>query len=205
MNSGNGDRGAHAALHEAIVAALPAVRRFARSLSGNPADADDLLQSTVERTLARSRPPQVDVGRWMFRICRNLWIDELRARGVRRDAAAREEPAVDQVVGAGSLLDELTFDEVLKAMDRLTEEQRAVLSLVAIEGLSYREAAEVLEVPVGTVMSRLSRARAALVGQFDAHPVDGRTDDEPAGGRGTSAPASRTTAGRQGGDDDDRA
>lgn len=152
--------------------ALPRLRRFARSLTGNQHDADDLLQSTVERTLTRSMAGDVDVLKWMFRVCRNLWIDEIRARDVRTKAAARPELWDDpSVAGEDVVIGELSLREVDRAMTELPPEQREVLSLVAVEGFSYREAAEILEVPIGTIMSRLARARGALLrhlGQSDA-------------------------------------
>ncbi len=152
-----------AALHAEIIEALPRVRRFARGLAGNVADADDLLQATVERTLSRARPANLDVARWMFRVCRNLWIDEIRARNVRRDAAPRVAAEDEQVIGDdAAVLGTLGAEEVMSDLSELPDEQRAVLVLVAVEGFAYREAAEVLEIPIGTVMSRLSRARATL-------------------------------------------
>jgi RNA polymerase sigma factor (sigma-70 family) len=126
------------------------------------------MQSTVERVLAKGLPGDVDLLRWMFKVCRNLWIDDRRAHQVRqrvhREPELSEEPTVS---GESVALGELTLREVEHALGLLPEEQRAVLALVAIEGLSYREAAEVLEVPIGTVMSRLARARAALVARFE--------------------------------------
>lgn len=143
--------------------ALPRVRRFARGLTGNQADADDLLQSTVERVLQRGVPEGVELLKWMFKVCRNLHIDEIRSRQVRERAAARPELAEESVVsGEAVAIGELSLREVERAMALLSEEQRAVISLVAVEGLSYREAAEVMDIPIGTVMSRLARARATL-------------------------------------------
>ena len=131
------------------------------------------MQSTVERVLEKGVPENVDVLRWMFKVCRNLRIDELRANEVRRRAAMRPELAQEPAVsGEDVALGELTLREVERAMARLPDEQRAVLALVTVEGLSYREAAEVLDTPIGTVMSRLARARAALAAQF-ADPITG--------------------------------
>ena len=164
--------------HAAMLAALPRVRRFACSLTGNRDDADDLLQTTVERVLDRGVPDDADVTRWMFRVCKNLWIDEIRSRKVRREAAERPE-MVDgrEVRGEARALGEVTLREVDEAMRALPEEQRAVLSLVAVEGLAYREAAEVLEIPIGTVMSRLARARATLAHRFSTPRTRGRKDE----------------------------
>jgi len=146
-----------------LLAALPRLRRFARSLTGNRQDGDDLMQTTVERMLVRGLPEGVEALPWLFRVCKNLWIDEQRARAVRiRAAQMRELDEEPSISGEAVATAELGLREVERALAQLPEEQRAVLSLVAVEGLSYREAAEVLETPIGTVMSRLARARAAL-------------------------------------------
>ena len=147
-----------------ILAILPNLRRFALSLTGNLADADDALQSTVERLLERGWPADADVLPWSLKVCRNLWFDELRSRKVRR--AASDDPAVigEQVLeGEQQVHGEMALTEVQQALMTLPAEQRSVLELVAIEGYSYKQAAEVLEVPIGTIMSRLARARALLV------------------------------------------
>ncbi|HZW60395.1 MAG TPA: sigma-70 family RNA polymerase sigma factor [Woeseiaceae bacterium] len=149
-----------------LIAILPNIRRFALSLAGNLPDADDLLQSTVERLLERGLPQDAQLLPWTMKVCRNLWIDELRSRKVRRSAA--EDPALaaaQTVSGEQQVLGQLTLGEVQAALGRLPEEQRAVLELVAVEGYSYRQAAALLETPIGTVMSRLARARSALAGQ----------------------------------------
>jgi RNA polymerase sigma-70 factor (ECF subfamily) len=145
---------------------LPRVRRFALSLTGNRDDADDLLQSTVERVLGRGVPEGADVLRWMFRVARNLWIDEVRSRSVRLVAADREPDDEPALGGEDAAIRGLHMREIGDAMTSLPEEQRALLSLIAIEGFTYREAAEVLEIPIGTVMSRLARARAAMAARL---------------------------------------
>lgn len=148
---------------------LPNIRRFALSLAGNAADADDLLQSTVERLLERGLPDDAEVLPWSLKVCRNLWIDEVRSRKVRRDAG--EDPAVageQSYSGEEKIMGELTLVEVQGVLASMPEEQRAVLLLVAVEGYSYKEAAGVLEIPIGTVMSRLARARAALLKRSQA-------------------------------------
>ncbi len=147
-----------------LVEVLPNIRRFAMSLTGSLADADDLLQSTVERLLARGVPDDAGMLQWGLRVCKNLWIDELRSQKVRRDAST--EPAVvgEQVVdGERQLHGEMTLQEVQDVLHSMSDEHRSVLELVAVEGFSYKEAAAALDVPVGTVMSRLARARATLL------------------------------------------
>lgn len=143
---------------------LPNIRRFALSLTGNMADADDLLQSTVERLLTKGLPADAEVLPWSLRVCRNLWIDEVRSRKVRRDAV--DEPAVageQSFCGEQQVIGEMTLEEVQGVLASMPDEQCAVLELVAVEGYSYKEAAAVLDIPIGTVMSRLARARTALI------------------------------------------
>lgn len=148
---------------------VPMIRRFAYSLTGSMADADDLLQNTVERILKRGVPENVDLTKWAFRVCRNLWIDEYRSRKVRQDAAGQPELSEGQVVdGDRAIAGEMELERVNRAMDQLPDDQRSILSLVAIQGMSYREVAATLEIPKGTVMSRLARARAALCSQMSA-------------------------------------
>lgn len=150
-----------------ITQLLPALRRYAFSLTGTMADADDLLQSTVERLLTRSIPEDVALAAWAFRICRNCWVDEHRSRQVRERAV--NDPALQesqQVDGEKQVHQQMTLEKVNAAMGSLKDGQREIVSLVAIEGLSYKEVAESLGIPVGTVMSRLARARSALAAQL---------------------------------------
>jgi len=147
--------------------ALPHLRRFAISLSGNQADGDDLLQTTVERVLKKGAPKDVDIRKWMFRICKNIWIDEIRSRQVRTRAVESQDITIhDRPESEQEIMDKLKLAQVKTAMKKLPDEQRAVLSLVAIEGYSYKDTAEILDTPIGTVMSRLARARKNLAGQF---------------------------------------
>jgi RNA polymerase sigma-70 factor (ECF subfamily) len=126
------------------------------------------MQTTVERVLDKGLPENVDLTRWMFKVCRNVWIDDRRAQQVRQRAHRQPELSEERVVsGEAVVIGELTLREVERALASLPDEQRDVLALVAVEGLSYREAAEILEAPIGTVMSRLSRARAALAALFE--------------------------------------
>ena len=148
---------------QAVLVELPALRRFCISLVGEPADADDLLQATVERLLTKGMPAGAHPGKWLFRVCKNIWIDELRFRQVRVRMAHMvvEDPmqahSLEQVAAS-----QLEVRSVMKALTGLPEEQRMALSLVAIEGKSYAEAADILQIPVGTIMSRIARARQAL-------------------------------------------
>lgn len=150
-------------MKEELLILMPAIRRFAYSLTGSPHDADDLLQNTIERVLSRGVPDDVELVKWVFRVCRNLWIDEYRARKVRRSdvdpAELLDEQAID---GEKIICDKITLHQVNNAMDQLPDDQRSILALVAVQGMSYKEVAETLSIPIGTVMSRLARARVAL-------------------------------------------
>lgn len=145
-----------------IVAVLPRVRRFALSLCRSAEEADDLVQSACERALAGADGfvPGTRVDSWLYRIVRNLWYDRLRrsrTRGTELDVDA----VLDLVAPGASdeALQRRLLSQVWDVIGTLPPDQREVLILVCVEELSYREAAEVLEVPIGTVMSRLSRAR----------------------------------------------
>lgn len=148
---------------ERVPELIPRIRRFAYSLTGSMADADDLLQGTLERLLSREVPEEVELLKWAFRVCRNLWIDECRSRKVRQTAALRPELSEGQVVdGERATASKIELDQVDAAMARLPDDQRCILSLVAVQGMSYQDVAATLEIPKGTVMSRLARARVAL-------------------------------------------
>lgn len=149
-----------------LIALLPRLRRFALGLTADAAEADDLVQAGCERALARRAQWQegTRLDSWMYRIMQNLWIDQLRARkpaAVLEDGELEQLPGEDWQAGQEARMD---LQQVLAAMQKLPPPMRAVLSLVCVEGLSYQEAAAALEVPIGTVMSRLARARGALHG-----------------------------------------
>lgn len=155
-----------------LIALVPMIRRFAYSLTGSMADADDLLQNTLERVLRSPPPPEVDLTKWVFKVCRNLWIDDYRAHKVRQTAALSPEIADTQTVdGERAVHSEMELDRVNLAMQQLPEAQRDILSLVALQGMTYQEVAETLEIPTGTVMSRLARARIALSEFLNAAPT----------------------------------
>jgi RNA polymerase sigma factor (sigma-70 family) len=152
-----------------MIELLPRLRRLARVLARDPADADDLVQLTVERALMRREQwvPGTRLDSWMFRIMKNAWIDEPRARTRRGGVLASEEEGQNVGSdGAAAMQARLEVGEVERAMARLPDEQRLAVALVLVEGLSYKEAAEVLDVPQGTLTSRLVRGRAALLAQL---------------------------------------
>lgn len=148
-----------------LVSLLPRLRRFARGLTGDAHSADDLVQSACLKAIERWHQwqPGTSLASWVFRIIQNTWLDEHRARERRQTDTDTE--ALDAVVGEdGRDVLEWRSDahKVRQLVAALPEDQKVVLMMVTIDGLSYKEAASTLGVPVGTVMSRLARARARL-------------------------------------------
>lgn len=147
-----------------LISLLPRVRRFALTLTRSREEGDDLVQGALEKALTHSGQWQrgTRLDSWLYRIVQNHWIDTLRARRARGTAVPLDEvPGLD-AGGAGDPENRLMLQRTREAMAALPEEQRVVLSLVAVEGRTYAETAEILGIPIGTVMSRLSRARAGL-------------------------------------------
>src|SRR6059036_1559340 len=145
-------------------------RRFARGLTGSATEADDLVQAACERALAREHQFQEGTrfDSWMFRIVQTIWIDQLRARDVRKEDTDVAEERLGSDTPVRRIEARIALAEVRLAVDSLAPDQRRVLMLVTVEGLSYKEAAEVVGVPLGTIMSRLARARIALHQQLEA-------------------------------------
>lgn len=145
-----------------LASLLPRLRRFARAITRHREDADDLVQLAVERALLRSEQwqPGTRLDSWLFRIMKNAWIDEVRSRSRRDEIFAPEEAG--EHVGDAMMDRQVELMAVQQAMSNLSEDQRMVVGLVLVEGLPYKEAAEVLEIPIGTLTSRLARAREAL-------------------------------------------
>ena len=145
-----------------LVEELPKLKRFCLSLTADPADSDDLLQVTVQRLLEKGMPADAHVAKWAHRVCRNLWIDEIRSRDVRYRYIQTEIASPGGFTGGATAEHSMQLDRVSEGMEALPHEQRAALIKVAVEGCSYAEAAELLEVPIGTIMSRVARARKSL-------------------------------------------
>ena len=166
----DGGAPATARFGDQLIAVLPRLRRFARGLAGSAAEADDLVQAACERALARQHQFQEGTrfDSWMFRIVQTIWIDQLRARDVRKEDGDVAEELLGSDAPVRGLEARLALAEVRLAVERLPADQRATLMLVTVEGLSYKEAASVAGVPVGTIMSRLARARMALQQQLEA-------------------------------------
>jgi len=149
-------------VREQLAALLPRLRRFGRTLARNREDADDLVQVALERALTRIEQwqPGTRLDSWMFRIMQNAWIDEVRARERRGQTFVAEEQGEN--VGTSTTDAQIDAIAVRRAVAQLNDDQRAVVALVLVEGLPYREAADVLGVPIGTLTSRLARARETL-------------------------------------------
>lgn len=157
---------AQVTFEDELLAVLPRLRRFAFALARTAADADDLCQAAIERALkARGQwQPGTRMDSWMYRIMRNAWIDTARARSrhgetflpedAGLDAGDRGDRAIEAVVELGN---------VGRAMRLLPPEQREAVALVVIEGFAYKEAADILDIPMGTLTSRLVRGREALM------------------------------------------
>jgi RNA polymerase sigma-70 factor (ECF subfamily) len=151
---------------ESVVALLPRLRRFARSLSRNQHDADDLVQNVVERAWRNvgQYKDGANLASWMFGIMKNAWIDDRRAHGRRREVALPEDSGQHPAVSPIDTNDRLW--SISEAMSKLPDDQRVAVALVLVEGMSYKEAADVLEIPIGTLTSRLARGRTALVAEL---------------------------------------
>lgn len=152
-----------------IVALLPRLRRFARALTGNVSDADDVVQIAIERSLRNlsQYQPGTRLDSWLFKVVKNAWIDEIRSRH-RRDRIFAPAEDGDHVGddAAGAMDQRRQLAEVEAAMLELPEDQRLAIALICVEGLSYTEASEVLDVPVGTLSSRLTRGRETLMAKL---------------------------------------
>lgn len=156
-----------AAFENELLALLPRLRRFARSLTHDAADADDLCQVAIEKALVAQGSWQVGtrLDSWMYRIMRNAWIDTARSRRRAAETFVAEEAGM--AVGAeGNAEARVALGEVDAAMRALPAEQREAVALVLVEGLAYKEAAEILDIPMGTLTSRLVRGRQALMARL---------------------------------------
>ena len=150
-----------------MLALLPRLRRFAAGLARDPADGDDLCQATVLRALDRREQwqPGTRLDSWMMTMMRNIWIDEQRARTRRGETFVTEEAGLG--IGAGGGQEEAVELGVIdRALRTLPDEQREAVLLVMVEGYSYKEAAEIVGCPVGTLNSRLVRGRDALLARL---------------------------------------
>src|SRR5262245_51964121 len=145
-----------------ITQQIPRLRRYARALTGDRSAADDLVQDTLERALSRYHLWRrgSDLRAWLFTIMHNIYVNQVRSRSRHQTEALDPEAAADALRGREP--DWLALRDLDGALARIPEDQRAVLLLVGLEQFTYDEAARVLDIPIGTVMSRLSRGRERL-------------------------------------------
>ena len=145
-----------------ITAHIPRLRRYARALTGDRAKADDLVQDTLERALNKFHLWRADsnLSAWLFTIMHNVYVNQIRAQAHGVISASDEEAVAVPVRATQS--DWLEVEDLQAALMHLPDEQRALLLLIGLEQMTYAQAAEVLGIPIGTVMSRLSRARERL-------------------------------------------
>ncbi|OZA28455.1 MAG: RNA polymerase subunit sigma-24 [Hydrogenophilales bacterium 17-61-9] len=152
-----------------LIEHLPRLRRYARALTGDVMRADDLVQDTLERALAKLDlwQPGTDLRAWLFTLMHNVFLNQIRAH---RPADSALDEALDIPVSGGQM-EALGARDIHAALARLPEPQREVMLLVGLEQFAYDEAARILGVPVGTVMSRLSRARERMRQMLAGEPV----------------------------------
>lgn len=165
-------------LRPLIAHEIPRLRRYARALVRSQETADDLVQDTLVRALSKLHlwQPGTDLRAWLFTLMHNQYVNFVR-RAVREGSQTSIDNAIDLGHQANQTTS-LTLRDLQNALDRLPEEQRTVVLLIGLEGMRYEEVAEILNVPVGTIRSRLSRAREALREMMDEHerrPMDGRS------------------------------
>lgn len=154
------------AFERELLALLPRLRRFARALAVDAADADDLCQVALERALKAEAQWQrgTRLDSWMYRIMRNCWIDEVRARKRRAETFVAEEEGAEVGEADDRRIEaRVELGNIDRAMKKLPPEQREIIALILVEGLAYKDAAELLDLPMGTVTSRLVRGRQALI------------------------------------------
>ncbi len=156
-----------------MIQLLPRLRRFALALTGDKDKADDLVQDTCERALAHLNQwkPGTSLDSWMYRIAQNIWVDHHRSRKVQGDQRQLDEIAnLAGVDGRNITENRLTLTWVVECIGKLPPEQQVLVAMVCVEGVPYKEAANILDIPIGTVMSRLSRARQSLFAAMTEGP-----------------------------------
>ncbi|MEO0542950.1 MAG: RNA polymerase sigma factor [Pseudomonadota bacterium] len=156
-------------LRKELIALLPRLRRFARTLTGSTHDADDLVQDVCLKALNNSESwdPTQPLDRWVFRIMRNHWVSEIRKRKVRFGEGQVLAEEANELVQKETAEDTLRGAQLRRQVEELPAELAVLLLAVSVEGYSYAEAAETFDIPIGTVMSRIHRARKTLAAQLN--------------------------------------
>jgi RNA polymerase sigma-70 factor (ECF subfamily) len=157
------------AFQRELIELLPRLRRFARALTRDVAEADDLVQASIERALRKRGQwrPGTRLDSWMYTLMKNAWIDESRSRGRRVLLFRPADEGAHRTADPDPLATRLTGGAIERAMGKLPDDQRLAIALVLVEGFSYGEAAAVLQIPEGTLTSRLVRARQALMAELE--------------------------------------
>jgi RNA polymerase sigma-70 factor (ECF subfamily) len=151
-------------VRQQLIELLPRLRRFAMVLTRSSDAADDLVQASVARALERQSQwnPDSRLDRWLFQIMKTVWLNTRKSAAIRRTESLEDHEINWSVSGTAAVESKMTLREVRVAFARLPIEQQQALMLVSVEGYGYREAAELLDVPIGTVISRVARGRVAL-------------------------------------------
>lgn len=159
-----GQKSAEREIRDGLPALYPRLWRYAMAMSGRRDWAEELAQSACVRALEKADGfvPGTHLDRWIFRLTKRIWLNELRARHVREGAGLVAAEDIDLPAGDPTSEANIFLAEVLSKVNTLPEAQRMTVVLSYVEGYSYRETAEILEIPIGTVMSRLAAARKTL-------------------------------------------
>jgi RNA polymerase sigma-70 factor (ECF subfamily) len=160
-------------LRRGLTMLLPRLRRFGAALAGSNDEGDDIVHAAIERALSRSGQwqPGTRLDSWMFRIMQNIWKDRRRRLRTDREKQTLEMAATDLAIDGQRVTEtSLMLTRAREQFARLSDDHRMVLALVVIDGHSYQEAADILEIPVGTLMSRLYRARETLREMIETSP-----------------------------------
>lgn len=161
--------------NNALLGIMPRLKRYAKILAINPESSDDLLQATLERALKKQSQWQTGtyLDRWLFTIMSSIWKNEIRSRVVRQGNGLSDE--IDALIDTSSEDKRdrtFLYEQVFKEVMVLPDNQREAILLIYVEGIKYQQAADILGIPLGTLMSRLARARVALAGCFDEKQND---------------------------------
>lgn len=172
-----------------IVELLPRLRRFAYALTGEMDRADDLVQETCARALTKASQWQAGtrLDSWMYRIAQNCWFDQMRAKKVRGEVMDIDR--ISELAGSDGrevIEQRQTLQAVSQKLSQLPQDQQLLVGLICLDGMSYKEAAATLDLPIGTVMSRLARARASLALALETQDADPKPDVQAVGTGGSS-------------------
>jgi len=161
--------------NDALLELIPRLKRYSRVLAITPESSNDLLQTTLERALQKQTQWQqgTHLDRWVFTIMSSIWKNEIRSRVVRQGNGVSDVDALTDTSSENERERTFLYSQVFKQVMLLPENQRAAIVLVYVEGIKYQKAADILDIPLGTLMSRLARARLVLANYFDEKQSSG--------------------------------